>query len=217
MNLTTIILELIKEQGILAVIIGVLIETIIVPIPSPIILMSAGAILIYPNNIFTIIFSALLISIIAGLTQTIASLVVYGPGYLIGKPFIDKFERYHGISWKEINDFNKRFENAKSQGIIIFLLRAIPIVPLSVISGVCGIIKIDYKKYLIWTFLGTIPRNFILALSGFYFINTYIELASQFDNIESLITITIILLIILAIVFHKFKIIDKIRSKIAGK
>lgn len=217
MDITTIILELIKEQGILAVIIGVLIETIIVPIPSPVILMSAGAILIDSSNIFTIIFSALLISIIAGATQTIASLILYAPGYLIGKPFIEKFEKYHGVSWEEINNFNKRFKNAKSDGLVIFFLRAIPIVPLSVISGVCGIIKIDYKKYLIWTFFGTVPRNFILAISGFYFINTYLEIASHFDNLESFITISIIILIIFGIIFHKFRIVNKIREKIAGK
>jgi membrane protein DedA with SNARE-associated domain len=116
------IISLIQDHGILAIIIGVIIETIITPIPSPVILMAAGAILIESTNLFTIILGALSIAIIAGLTQTIASLVLYIPGYYIGKPFITKFEKFHGVSWKEIEEFEKKFRKYKYEGITIFIL-----------------------------------------------------------------------------------------------
>ncbi len=48
-EITQWIMELMRAHGQLAVFIGVMIEQIIVPIPSPLIIMGAGAILIHPE------------------------------------------------------------------------------------------------------------------------------------------------------------------------
>ena len=48
-EITTWIMELMKTHGPLTVVIGVLIESVIVPIPSPLIIMGAGVILIEPG------------------------------------------------------------------------------------------------------------------------------------------------------------------------
>ena len=70
-ELTNLILEGIRTYGILAVIIGVAIETIVVPLPSPLIVMAAGYILIPHGPLFSILLNAFWISIVAGLAQTI--------------------------------------------------------------------------------------------------------------------------------------------------
>ena len=44
-DLTNWLLEAIKTHGLLAVVLGVVIETVIVPLPSPVIVMAAGYIL----------------------------------------------------------------------------------------------------------------------------------------------------------------------------
>lgn len=213
-ELTAAILEGIRTHGILAVIIGVAIETIVVPLPSPLIVMAAGYILIEQGTLLSVILSSLWIALVAGLAQTIGSYLLYLPGYYIGKPFIEKFEKLHGISWTDIKKFQNKFSKKRKEEFTLFLLRALPIMPLSIISGVAGVIKMPFKKYSIATFLGVIPRNTILALSGYFFGEFYQVLASKIDYAETIMTALIVLLILAYIIGHKFGLFDKIRKHV---
>jgi membrane protein DedA with SNARE-associated domain len=211
-ELTAWLLVAIKTHGILAVILGVLIETIIVPLPSPVIVMAAGYILIPQTGIFQIILSALWIALVAGTAQTIGSLLLYLPGYYIGKPFIERYEKYHGVSWKDVTVFQKKFSNGKKEEVTIFFLRALPVMPLSVVSGLAGIMKMNPKRYLISTWLGTIPRDFMLAIMGFFLGEFYSTLAGRIDNAETIMTALLILLVAIYIIGHRTGMIDKVRK-----
>ncbi|MBN2423357.1 VTT domain-containing protein [Candidatus Woesearchaeota archaeon] len=213
-ELTQKLIEAIQTHGILAVIIGVAIETIIVPIPSPLILMAAGFIMITSETIASAFLHALWISVVAGLAQTIGSYFVYGIAYYGGKPLIDKFEKLHGVSWKEIETFQKKFEKKRKEEVTLGILRALPVMPLSVVSGVAGIIKMNFRKFTLATFIGVIPRNIFLALLGWQLKETYEKMAIYIDNIESVMTILVLMAIIAYILAHKFGVIDKVRKKI---
>ncbi len=213
-EITQWLLELIKSHGILAVILGVVIETIIVPLPSPLILMTAGYVLIPHGSVLSIIWAALWISVVAGIAQTIGSYMLYYIGYYGGKPLIVKFEKFHGVSWKDIKKFQKKFSSKRKEEYTLFFLRALPIMPLSVISGVVGIMKMDFKKYTIATVLGVIPRNFILAIIGFAFSGFYEVIAGYIDHAESIMTLIIVLLLVAYVIGHKFGIFEKLRKNI---
>ena len=86
--------------------------------------------------------------------------------------------------------------------------------PLSVISGVAGVMKLDFKRYSIATFLGVVPRNLFLAILGFSFGEFYHLLASKIDYAETIITVILVLLIIAYIIGNKFGLFDKIRKRI---
>ena len=124
-EITTWIIELIKTHGILAVILGVVIETVVVPIPSPLIVMTAGYILIPHGSILEILLAATWISVVAGLAQTIGSYLLYYIGYFGGKPVIEKFEKLHGVSWKEIKSFEKKFKKRGKEDLTLFFMRLI--------------------------------------------------------------------------------------------
>lgn len=213
-EITQWLLELIQSHGILAVILGVVIETIIVPIPSPLILMTAGFVLIPHGSILSVAWAALWISLVAGIAQTIGSYMLYFIGYYGGKPLIIKFEKLHGVSWSEIQKFQKKFSKRRKEETTLFLLRALPIMPLSVISGVVGVMKMDFKKYSLATFLGVIPRNFVLALSGFIFSGFYEVIADYIDHAETLMTVIIVLLILGYIAGHKLGLFGWLRKNI---
>jgi membrane protein DedA with SNARE-associated domain len=214
-GLTQWLLDAIRTHGMLAVILGVAIETIIVPIPSPLILMAAGSVLITSNVWYIAILNALWISVIAGLAQTIGSYFVYGIAYKGGKPLIEKFEKWHGVSWKEITEFEKKFKG-RNQNFTIFLLRAIPIMPLSIVSGVAGVIKVRWKEFSIFTFFGTIPRNVFFAMLGWYLREVYVTFAAKLDHIETIVSVILVLAIVGYIVGNKLGIFWKIRKKILG-
>ncbi len=60
----------------------------------------------------------------------------------------------------------RRVENASSAEIAIFVTRAIPGLPSLAVSVFSGLARIPVGKYIIWSFLGCLPRNFILGLAG---------------------------------------------------
>ena len=213
MSFTELLIQYIQEFGMWAVVAGVAVETIIVPLPSPIILMAAGALLVSPGSWVSIVVSIFWISLVAGIAQTIGSYLVYGLAYWLGESFITKFERFHGVSWEDIERFQKKFEGRKEE-LTLFALRALPIMPLSVVSGVAGIIKMRPRQYTLGTFAGVVPRNMMLAAGGFIFREAYEEMAKHVDSAESIMTIFIVLLLVFYVVAQKTGFIEKLRKKI---
>ncbi len=213
-EITVWLLELIKTHGLLAVVIGVMIETIIVPLPSPLIIMTAGYLLIPQGSFASMLSTALTISVVAGIAQTFGSYLLYFIGYYGGKPIIDRFDRYIGVSWKDVQAMQKKFNRARKEELTILFLRALPIIPLSVISGVAGVLKIEFKKYGLFTFLGTIPRNFMLALCGFFFSSFYSMIAEKIDHAETAMTVILILMILGYVAAKKAGLIERVRKHI---
>src|SRR3989344_1650680 len=211
-ELTAWILEGIRTHGLLAVIIGVAIETIIIPIPSPLIVMAAGYVLIPQGALMAVLWNALWIAVVAGLAQTIGSYFLFFIGYYGGKPIIEKYEKWHGVSWKEIKGFQKKFSRGGKEDITLFTMRLLPIMPLSVISGVAGIMKYDVKRYSAMTFLGVVPRNIFLALLGYNFGEVYTLIAGRIDHAETIMTVVLVLIIIAYVAGKKTGYIDKVRK-----
>lgn len=217
-EITSWILSLIKEHFVLGVIIGVLIEGIIAPIPSPLVLMTAGFVLgeIYPfmglgSALTKILF---LITIPASIASLIGSYFVYGIAYFGGEPVVKRFKGLLGIEWKDILKLKKRFSS--KQNIILVFLRALPIIPLSLVSAAAGFLKIEWKGYGFFSFIGMVPRCFLLAFVGWQFNSVYVQIAQRVEGAENLLTYLIILLIIIYIMLKRFKVIGKLRDKFLG-
>ncbi len=76
--------------------------------------------------------------------------------------------------------------------LMIFILRALPIVPLSLISGAAGVLRIPVWQFTLWTFLGSIPRCFLLGYLGYYTRGTYQNLATHLNKVESIASVLIV-------------------------
>lgn len=217
-EITSWILNLIKEHFVLGLIIGVLIEGIIAPIPSPLVVMTAGFMLgeIYPAMSLStaLIKIFFLITIPASIASLVGSYFVYGIAYFGGEPVIKRFKALLGVEWRDILRLRKRLR--LRQNVLIAFLRALPIMPLSLVSAAAGVLKMEWKAYGFFTFLGTIPRCFILAFLGWQFNTVYVQIAQRIEGAENLLTYLIILLVIVYVVLKKFKIVDMIRDKFLG-
>ena len=118
------------------------------------------------------------------------------------------------MSWKEIRQFQDKFSKNRKEDFTLFLMRLLPIMPLSVISGVAGVMKYDVKKYTLATFFGVVPRNIFLALLGYNFGELYNLMAGKIDYAETIMTILIVLLIGFYIVGKKIGLFDKLRKNL---
>jgi membrane protein DedA with SNARE-associated domain len=204
-------MDSIRAYGPWSVFAGVIIESVIVPIPSPLVIMGAGFVLIDPNiSVQAAFFEILLLIVLPGsVASTLGAYIGYGIGYWGGKPLIDRWQRFIGFGWSEIEAMERRFR-AGHVNASIFFLRALPIFPLSVISGAAGLLRLPVGRFSLWTFYGTIPRCFFLGFLGWWMGETYQHTALGIDKAETVVSI----ILIVAILAGNFWLRAKIRGKI---
>ena len=87
------IMDSIRAYGAWSVFVGVVIESVIVPIPSPLIIMGAGFILISPELKFLEALTPILLQIVlpGAIASTLGAYIAYAIGYYGGKPMVDRW------------------------------------------------------------------------------------------------------------------------------
>ncbi len=161
------IMESIRAYGPWSVFAGVIIESVIVPIPSPLIIMGAGFILISSELSFleALVPIALQIVLPGAIASTLGAYIGYAIGYYGGKPLVDQWERFLGFSWRDVEALERRFQSGQVKNTIFFL-RALPIFPLSVISAAAGLLRLPLNQFSALDFLRHHPALFTARLSG---------------------------------------------------
>lgn len=188
------ILESLRTHGPLSVFVGVIIESIIVPLPSPLIIMGAGAILIEPTLTWPAAGARIvwLIVLPGSLASTLGALFGYGLGYWGGKPLIHRWRRFLGFDWTEVATMETRLITRRA-GWMIALLRALPVIPLSLISIAGGLIRWPLLSFIGWTWLGALPRCLLLGYLGWAARDTYEGLAHGMDRLETVVSGLVVL------------------------
>ena len=196
------IMESIRTYGAWSVFAGVIIESVIVPIPSPLVIMGAGFILISPELSFTgALTPILLLIVLPGATgSTLGAFIGYGIGFWGGKPLVERWKGFLGLEWREVDAFQRRLRGSHVKATIFFL-RALPIVPLSLISAAAGFVRLPPVTFTLWTLYGSIPRCLLLAYLGWGIGDAYHRFAHGIDRVETLLSLSIVLLVIGLIVW----------------
>jgi membrane protein DedA with SNARE-associated domain len=204
------IIDSIRAHGPWSVFIGVIIESVIVPIPSPLIIMGAGFLLIRPELSFLEALMPILVQIVlpGSIASTLGAYIGYGIGYLGGKPLVERLQGFLGFSWSDVEVMERRF-HAGQVNTSLFFLRALPVFPLSVISAGAGLLRLPIKQFTLWTFYGSIPRCLFLGYLGWGLGESYQAIAKGIDKLESIVSLLLLALI--------FALILWLRSKVRGK
>jgi len=210
-GLLALIISWIQLLGPIGVFAGVMIETFIAPIPSPVVMMGAGFLLtqgLSPQDALLVIL--LDVMFVGALASTLGSFFGYGIAYFGGYPIIERYGKYLGTSIEEVERLRQMFEKSSRDEVFLFTARAIPIIPLSVVSIAAGAIRIDFKRFTIITFLGTLPRCLVLGLAGWLVQAAFAQLGQAVDFIE---TLTLILLVLFVAVFFIMRALMKRHAK----
>ncbi|MDP1553777.1 MAG: VTT domain-containing protein [Methanobacteriaceae archaeon] len=194
------------DYGSLGVFLGSFLEEIIALIPSTIVIIGSSFFIMEtsPLNLEGLIKLLLYVSIPASLGLTLGSLFLYSIEYYLGKPFILKWGKYLGLSWEAVEKTNKKFAESKSDDMLLFSLRALPIIPSVVISTLCGFIRFNLKDYIIITFLGSLIRASALGFVGWQFRVAYKDLAQQISRLEEIVILGIIITIAGFFIYRKY-------------
>jgi membrane protein DedA with SNARE-associated domain len=163
--------------------IAAFIEEVIAPIPSPIVMTLAGSLAESAGQPVSYLF---LLALVGGISKTFGSWIVYlladkGEDIILGR-----FGRFLGISHAEVEAFGSHMSKGRRDGVVIFLLRAIPIIPTAPVSLVAGLVKLELRGYLIYTFWGTLVRNMLYLYFGYTSLGALTAVNEGLDNWETI-------------------------------
>ena len=201
------IIDSIRAYGPWSVFVGVIIESVIVPIPSPLIIMGAGFLLISAELSFLQAFAPIMLQIVlpGSIASTLGAYIGYGIGYIGGKPLVERLQNFLGFSWSDVEAMEHRFREGQVN-TSLFFLRALPIFPLSVISAAAGLLRLPIRQFTLWTFYGSIPRCLFLGYLGWGLGEPYQAIAKGIDKVETIISLLLLGLIFALILWLRWRV-----------
>ena len=144
----------------LGVVIMMAIESACIPLPSEIIMPLAGQYLIKTGDNWV---GILLAGFYGALGCTIGSILAYWVGAKGGRPIVEKYGKYVLINKHHLHTADKWFE--KHGEATAFFSRLLPVVR-TFISFPAGVARMNFAKFVIYTFLGSFPWSAGLAWAG---------------------------------------------------
>ena len=195
----------ILSHGALAVFTGSILEQIVTPIPSSLVVLGSSFIIMKGTALSagSLEMMFLNITIPAALGVTMGSLLYYGICYKIGTPFVERAGKYMGVSVEDLENVEKRVKESRYENLFLFAARCIPVIPSIAISLFCGMIRYNPRNYVLITFSGALVQASILGIIGWQFANFYLTLSESLSFIDNIILIIILLVVILLIIKKK--------------
>lgn len=128
-------------------------ESSILPVPSELILITAG-----------LFFDPVTVAFWGTIGSTLGAMLGYYIGFKGGRPVVDKYGPYFLATPDRVMRAEKKFHEWGAYAVLIG--RLLPFVPFKVFSITSGILRFNFENFVLMTFIGTLPRAFLLAWLG---------------------------------------------------
>lgn len=187
MNIGEFAINLISNYGYLGMFLGMVLEAVIIIIPSEAILATGG--ILASQKIFT-----LLGAFLTGLLGSVfCAIIIYYMGYFGGKAFVKKYGKYFFMKEEDIEKSDSWYQK---YGLLAALIgRNFPIIR-TLISLPIGIMRLSFTKFLIYTIIGSIPWTFAFVYFGYTLGNNWTIINEYVQKLKVPIKILIALLIV---------------------
>ncbi len=142
-------IESAKGFGPLIIILLIVLEVILAPLPGFVITVSAGY-----------LYGSLLGAFYSYLGNVLGSIMAFLLAQKFGRPFVEKVVS-HGLLIR----YDKFFSKSRHY---LMLLYMIPVVPVDILSFIAGFSSLKFRRFLLVVGVGFIPNVLILAFFGEY-------------------------------------------------
>ncbi len=181
------VLNLINQYGYFGMFLGMVLEAVIIIIPSEAILATGG--ILASKKIFSFQMAFL----IGLLGSVFCAIVIYFMGYIGGKPFIKKYGKYFFMKEEDIEKSDSWFNK---YGLYAALIgRNFPIVR-TLISLPIGIMRLSFTKFLLYTTIGSIPWTFVFVYVGYALGSNWVIIDKYVSRLKTPIKFLILVLIV---------------------
>lgn len=162
------------------------IESACIPLPSEIIMPFSGFL------VFQKVFNIHLASFAGAFGCAVGSAVAYYAGMVGGRPFLERYGRYVMIKRSDMDRADRWF--GKYGEPIIFVSRLLPVVR-TFISFPAGVSKMNFARFMIYSFLGSLPWCYLLAYVGKVLGENWDSLKPLFHKADAAIGVVLVLAI----------------------
>lgn len=177
------IMHVISALGYGGVVLLMAIESANIPLPSEVIMPFAG--FLAAQGVLNLYLIAL-----AGATGcTIGSIFSYWLGKFGGRPLIEKYGQYILISHHDLDLADRWFQNKGE--MTVFVGRLLPVIR-TFISFPAGIAEMNFPRFVIYSFLGSLPWSLFLAYIGLKLGQNWESIRGYFHGLDWVILILIV-------------------------
>ena len=155
--LSRFVINTISTLGYTGILVTMAIESACIPLPSEIIMPFSGYL------VTTGQFTMLGVTLAGAVGNVIGSIVAYYAGVWGGRPFVERYGPYVLLSRKDLDTADRWF--AKYGEAAVFFSRLLPVVR-TFISLPAGIARMNFPRFVIFTFIGALPWCWFLAYIG---------------------------------------------------
>ncbi len=173
---------------------GVFIVNAFMPAPLEIVMLFSGY-LAYQD-----VFDLRLVILVGTAGCTTSSVLAYVVGLKGGRPFLEKYGKYLFIERSQLELADKWFEKYGDKAV--FFSRLLPGIH-TLISFPAGVGKYNFRKLVLYSFLGYLPWCFSLAYIGFSLGPYWKSIMGFFNGLDAAV---IAIAFLAAIYFLKIKI-----------
>jgi len=176
--LAVFVIGLISSTGYWGIVLCMAIESACIPLPSEIIMPFSGYL------VFTGRFGLIETGLAGAFGCVVGSVVAYYAGIYGGRPFMERYGRYVFITSKELDTADRWFE--KYGDAAIFISRLLPVIR-TFISLPAGIARMNFPKFVIYTFVGSFPWCLGLSWVGLKLGENWNTLGKYFHRFDAVI------------------------------
>ena len=179
----TWIIDVISNLGYAGIVLCMAIESACIPLPSEIIMPFSGYL------VFTGRFGLWETAIAGAFGCVVGSVIAYVAGVYGGRPFIEKYGKYVLVSHHDLEIADRWF--SKYGDWAIFFSRLLPVVR-TFISLPAGMARMPFWRFVIYTFIGSVPWCLFLSWIGLKMGENWMSLREYFHQADLVIGVTIV-------------------------
>jgi membrane protein DedA with SNARE-associated domain len=152
-----LIISIISRGGYLGIVLLMAIESACIPLPSEVIMPFSGYLVSVGR------FNLTAVALAGAIGCNVGSLVAYAVAARGGRPLAEKYGTYFLVSRQDLESADRWF--ARYGDRAVFFARLLPVIR-TFIAFPAGIARMNFLRFHIYTFLGSLPWCWALAYAG---------------------------------------------------
>jgi membrane protein DedA with SNARE-associated domain len=188
-----LIVSVIGSTGYPGVVILMAIESACIPLPSEVIMPFSGYLVLAGR------FKLLWVAVAGAVGCNVGSAVAYYIGARGGRPLAEKYGRYLLVSRRDLDRADRWF--ARYGGGTVFFARLLPVVR-TFIALPAGIARMNFLRFNVYTFLGSLPWCLALAYAGLRLGARWEILRDYFHRFDAVIGVLLVAAVIWFVYTH---------------
>ena len=188
-----LIVSVISSTGYAGVVALMAIESACIPLPSEVIMPFSGYLVLTGR------FKLLWVAIAGALGCNVGSAIAYYVGALGGRPLAERYGRYLLVSRLDLDRADRWF--ARYGDGTVFFARLLPVIR-TFIALPAGIARMNFLRFNIYTFAGSLPWCLVLAYAGVRLGARWEILRDYFHRFDALIGVLLLAALVWFVYTH---------------